>query len=97
MRTATERKREHEGRRGSARERGYTRTWEKARLVHLREHPLCAMCARDGRTTAATVVDHVVPHRGDDRLFWDRTNWQSLCKPHHDGEKRREEEAERRG
>ncbi|MHA6731654.1 hypothetical protein [Devosia sp. A369] len=21
------------------------------------------------------VVDHIVPHRGDQRLFWDRANW----------------------
>lgn len=24
-------------------------------------------------------VDHIIPHRGDLRLFWDRTNWQGLC------------------
>lgn len=32
----------------------------------------------------ATVVDHIVPHRGDDRLFWDEENWQALCKNCHD-------------
>jgi 5-methylcytosine-specific restriction protein A len=34
--------------------------------------------------TPATVVDHIVPHRGNQKLFWDRKNWQSLCKTHHD-------------
>ena len=24
-----------------------------------------------GRVVPATVVDHVVPHRGDQKLFWD--------------------------
>lgn len=33
--------------------------------------------------TRATVVDHVVPHRGSKRLFWDHNNWQALCTPHH--------------
>ena len=29
-------------------------------------------------------VDHIIPHRGDQKLFWDRNNWQALCKPCHD-------------
>ena len=32
----------------------------------------------------ATVVDHIVPHRGDPKLFWDTDNWQALCKQCHD-------------
>jgi 5-methylcytosine-specific restriction protein A len=34
--------------------------------------------------TKATVVDHIIPHRGNQRLFWDQNNWQALCKRHHD-------------
>lgn len=34
--------------------------------------------------TAATVVDHKMPHKGNMALFWDHDNWQSLCKPCHD-------------
>jgi len=45
------------------------------------------MCEAQGRITLATVVDHIVPHRGDRDLFFDPTNLQSLCKPHHDGAK----------
>jgi 5-methylcytosine-specific restriction protein A len=30
------------------------------------------------------IVDHKVPHRGDQKLFWDESNWQAMCKPHHD-------------
>jgi 5-methylcytosine-specific restriction enzyme A len=36
-------------------------------------------CHLQGLVTLATQVDHVVPHRGDPRLFWDQHNWQSLC------------------
>ena len=72
-------------------ERGYGGRWQKARATYLRSHPLCLMCEREGRVTAATVVDHIKPHRGDQALFWDRSNWQPLCKPHHDRDKAREE------
>lgn len=47
--------------------------------MHLARHPLCAECQ-----AAATIVDHVTPHRGDPNLFWDAANWQSLCKRCHD-------------
>ena len=71
--------------------RGYGYKWQQARIGYLAKHPLCAMCERDGLVTAATVVDHITPHHGDMTLFWDANNWQPLCKPHHDGEKQREE------
>lgn len=68
-----------DGGRGTAHERGYGARWRKARETYLASHPLCAECLRRGRTTAARVVDHVVPHRGDQALFWDTANWQALC------------------
>lgn len=34
-------------------------------------------------SNSVTVVDHIVPHRGDQKLFWDRSNWQPLCEHHH--------------
>lgn len=72
-------------------ERGYDHRWRKARAIYLRAHPLCCYCEREGRLTPATVVDHVVPHRGDERLFWREDNWQPLCRRCHDGVKAREE------
>ena len=30
------------------------------------------------------VVDHIEPHRGDEDLFWDPTNLQSVSKEYHD-------------
>ena len=49
------------------------------------------MCELLGRITAATVVDHKIPHKGDPQLFWDETNWQSLCAPCHDSHKQSQE------
>lgn len=68
----------------SAGSRGYNREWQKARKVYLAAHPLCVMCQKEGRYIKATVVDHIIPHRGNQRLFWDQNNWQALCKRHHD-------------
>jgi 5-methylcytosine-specific restriction protein A len=79
--------------RGSAHDRGYTARWQRARVAWLRHHPRCgdresgqpvmSRCRDEGRVTPAEVLDHVVPHRGDERLFWDRANWQALCQPCH--------------
>lgn len=76
-------------------ERGYGAAWRKAREDYLRSHPLCVMCRDQNLLTGATVVDHKVPHKGDQTLFWDQDNWQSLCKPHHDGAKQSEERSGR--
>lgn len=67
-------------------ERGYGYKWQQARAAYLMKHPLCVYCDRDGRVTAATVVDHSVPHRGDMAVFWDSSLWQSLCGPCHSSE-----------
>lgn len=72
-------------------QRGYDYKWQKARKRYLQAHPLCVYCERDGMVTAATVVDHKIPHRGDMTLFWDESNWQSLCATHHSRDKQREE------
>jgi len=75
----------------SAYARGYTKQWDRAAKAFRVRYPLCGMrpggqvpvmsqCFLEQRVTAATQTDHVVPHRGDRVLFWDREgNWQSLC------------------
>jgi len=70
--------------RGNANERGYTYRWHKVSRLYLQTHPLCAECLKEGHTTAASVVDHIIPHKGNQSLFWDESNWQSLCRLHHD-------------
>jgi 5-methylcytosine-specific restriction protein A len=71
-------------RRGSASRRGYNARWRAARKRFLLDHPLCVECRRAGQITAATVVDHIVPHKGNISLFWDTHNWEAICKHHHD-------------
>lgn len=82
------RNRRHDANRPTARERGYTTDWQKERAAFLIAHPDCARCG-----APATVVDHIIPHRGNKALFWDRYNWQPLCKDCHDRHKQREERA----
>lgn len=65
--------------RPSAAKRGYGRRWRRARKMYLAHHPLCVACAARGRTTLATVVDHIVPARHRPELFWDAANWQAMC------------------
>lgn len=65
--------------RGSAYARGYDKRWQRFRKDFLSRNPLCAECARQGRVTAASVVDHIIPHRGDRETFWKSGNHQPLC------------------
>lgn len=89
--------------------KGYGHRWKMARADHLRRHPLCVFCLREKRNTRAVLVDHIKAHRladaklsGDPdriarawKLFWDRENWQSLCKLCHDSTKQRMEKSGR--
>ena len=69
--------------RGTAHQRGYDAEWKKHRDQFLLEHPLCVECRRKGYVMPATVVDHIIPHKGDKDLFWNKANWQPLCETHH--------------
>lgn len=73
-------------RRPSSTERGYGYRWQRASKAWLRAHPLAVdwFKEHDGRVVLAEVVDHIVPHRGDMKLFWDPGNWQGLTKADHD-------------
>lgn len=72
---------------GSSTSRGYGYRWQRARLVFLAQHPIC-----DGPACEypSNEVHHVIPHRGDQGLFWDVANWQALCKQCHSAETARE-------
>ncbi|WP_026523286.1 HNH endonuclease [Butyrivibrio sp. MB2005] len=74
----------HRSDRAGAASRGYNAAWRRESKKFLMAHPLCVRCMEDKKMVKATVVDHIVPHRGDNNLFWDRSNWQPLCKHHHD-------------
>jgi 5-methylcytosine-specific restriction protein A len=78
-------------RRGNANSRGYNYKWQRYRAGFLQKHPLCAECEKQGRVTPATIVDHIIPHKGDTKLFWDKKNHQPLCKRCHDIKTARED------
>ena len=65
--------------------------WRKGRLAFLAQHPLCERCEASGRVTAATIVHHRKPHKGDLALFFAWANWESICQPHHDSDAQSEE------
>jgi 5-methylcytosine-specific restriction protein A len=83
-------KRELDRQRPSASRRGYGPRWRRARAAYLACHPLCVRCQAEGRIEPSTTLDHIVPHRGDQKLFWDRSNWAALCKTCHDAKTARE-------
>lgn len=56
----------------------YDRRWQARRARQLAAFPLCRLCREiSGRIVAATVADHVEPHRGDPVKF--AGPLQSLC------------------
>lgn len=67
-----------------------TEAWLRIREAQLAREPLCRMCQEAGVIAAATVCDHVEPHKGDPEKFF-AGPFQSLCEPHHNSSKQREE------
>lgn len=61
----------------------YGRRWREARVAFLAEHPLCAICEQQGRTTVSQEVHHNPAHNGDPERFWDVATWVPLCAEHH--------------
>lgn len=61
-------------------QRSYGYKWQQAGLDFLHEHPLCVMCEAEARVEVGTMVDHKIPHRGEQKLFWGRSNWQPLSR-----------------
>jgi hypothetical protein len=65
--------------------------WFRIRHRRLNEERYCRMCAAAGVRRLATIVDHIKRHGGDRRLFFAFDNTQSLCEPHHNSSKQRQE------
>ncbi len=78
-------------RRATGHEKAYNYKWGKASKKYRKHNPLCVSCQLSGRTSAASCVDHIIPHRGSDGLFWDKGNWCSLCWRCHSAKTRRED------
>lgn len=56
----------------------YNHKWEKYREVFLKHNPHCYACG-----SKATVVDHIIPHQGDSKLFEKLDNHLPLCEKCH--------------
>ncbi len=56
-----------------------TPDWQKYRVRFLNENPYCY-----ADKEPATVVDHLIPHQGNLKLFWKEDNFLPLCKKCHD-------------
>lgn len=83
----------HDQQRGTAAQRGYDSRWRRYRTQFLRQHPLCECeeCKKSGRLIPATVVDHIIPHKGNYELFWDPSNHQAMAKRCHNKKTARED------
>jgi len=57
----------------------YDSVWNHYRIVFLKINPRCYACG-----ARATVVDHLVAHKGDKELFTKVDNHIPLCKHDHD-------------
>ena len=68
-----------------------SKIWRGMRAYQLAQFPVCNYCAGLGIIKTANVADHIKPHRGNEKLFYDPANLQSLCKKCHDSTKHREE------
>jgi 5-methylcytosine-specific restriction protein A len=55
------------------------RKWRAFRLRYLKYYPYCTICGEKSE-----VIDHIIPHRGDEQLFWNERNYMPLCKKCHD-------------
>lgn len=93
---------EHKPRKAERRESAEWHDWygktiwtKQLRPEQLMREPFCRTCRAKGIRTRASVVDHVIPFRGDWDLFANTANHQSLCKNCHD-RKTAQEQAEKR-
>jgi 5-methylcytosine-specific restriction protein A len=63
--------------------RGYDSVWTRYSRLYLRINPLCRTCDQAGRTTVATLVDHIQPLRLRPDLRLDSENLQPMCRSCH--------------
>lgn len=68
-----------------------TAKWKALRKACLLRDRYQCRIRMSGCRINASLADHIVPHRGDMRLFFDLTNLQASCKHCHDSHKKRAE------
>ena len=62
----------------------YSRRYRGAAAKFKQDHPFCVECYKQGIVKPGTILDHIIPHEGDEQLFWDVNNWQHLCNDCHE-------------
>lgn len=77
-----------------------TTRWQRLReQVLIRDHFICqrtkALLIGKYPAPNSAVVDHIKPHRGNEELFWDMDNLQSVSKEYHDSIKQAQENADK--
>ena len=73
---------EYDEYRGSSTSRGYNARWERVRKTWLKRNPECAYCPGDYKSLAV-LIDHFVPHRGNQQIFWNKEFWRGSCQSCH--------------
>jgi len=67
----------------------HSKAWRMTRKFYIKDNPLCEMCKRKGKTTAAQMVDHIKQiSLGGSMLH--HSNLQSLCNKCHNIKSSRE-------
>ena len=74
-----------------------TKAWKSLRLeCFKRDIFICQTCGEHTQTEHhtqpnAAICDHKIAHKGNEVLFYNINNTQTLCKSCHDGDKQRQE------
>lgn len=69
------------------------KNWFRLRHWRLSQEPLCRYCKRMGIVKPGDTVDHIIPHKGNMDLFFDKMNTQTLCKSCHSSTKQKIEKS----
>jgi 5-methylcytosine-specific restriction protein A len=62
--------------------------WKAIKRHRLSQEPNCRQCAQEGRFITATHVAHIAPPGDQWSQFMDYANTQSLCRWHHNAQRR---------
>lgn len=79
------RKRQYDQGRPPARQRGYSTSWERLRMMKLNVDPLCQRCRMKALAVPAVLVHHLDHDAKNNAL----ENLMSLCQPCHEAEHKR--------
>ena len=70
----------------------YDSKWRAYSIRFRLLNPKCVICGEPSE-----VVDHIIPHKGNKDIFWDKRYHQALCKRCHDSDKAKIENGKKPG